>query len=390
MEPKVFEQTLKAGLDSLKKDLSSEIKETVSQEIEGKYKSAIDGAYDRIAKLERPDVQGNDAPTVDVMEPEQGRVRVYGPKDSVYKALGASVTRDEADKVRLGGMLAAFAYGPRTDAERQLLQAKAINSSSIEMPVAVASEFIDRMSPHMVAVEAGARRVVLQGKETHFIREANSPAVVWASELFDLAEAAPTFDSVALAPKTVRAFVEISREALQDSINLDSALSTVFTAAVAKAINEATFQGAGATEPQGLDVVVAQEQTYTLGGSPTWSTLIKARKQLRTANVDNFSLILAADMEEELDDAKDTTGQFILPPASFQNVRRFTNSGVTAGTGYLGDFSNVVYGFRLNPTVERFDQGSASRYSAYFLVVARLDIGVFRPTSFVRIEEAAA
>lgn len=325
---------------------------------------------------------------------EEGKVRLYHPGEKLSADHSPPAGEHGID---LGSYLRAVVQGPRTPAERTAVQ-NSITSDNYELPVHISAELIDRLraaNPLLRQGEggAGARTLSIEGGETKFIKITGDMSAVWHAELVEETPDDPTFGAVAMTPKTVLALTEIGRETLQDATNISEALTASFVGSINKAILEATFTGAGTTdEPEGLSTVVTQTEEYTNGGSPDWSHFVNAMKTLHDNNVpeDNRSFVYAPDIWQTLALIQDNNNRYQDAPSFIRNVPRFTTSGVTDGQAYAGDFSNLVYGFRMNFTLEQFPAAAAKKYGSIWVAAARLDIATFRPAAFVRIEEAAA
>lgn len=320
---------------------------------------------------------------------EDGSIRMYRSGEKI-----SADVPNEYPEVNLGSFLRAVIDKPRTDAERRAIQ-NSVDSSGYTLPSYVSSELINLLRARNPVIAAGARTITLDGLDkTSFIRIKQDPASIWHSELTDEKENFddPVFDAVVMAPKTVLAMTEISRELLADAANIDEALTNAFVGSINTAILNATFADTTANGPDGLGSVVTQTETYASGANPDWSQFVKASSTLHANNVpeDSRSFIYAPDVWEHLALETDDNGRYQDAPSFIRDVPSYTSSGVPAGVSYAGDFSEVVYGFRMNITLEQHRGVSAHKFASVWLAAARLDIGVFRPSALVRIEEAEA
>ena len=316
---------------------------------------------------------------------ESGSIRLYNPSQRI------SADIDEGD-LDLGSYLRAVVDKPRTDTERHAIQ-NSVSSSGYSMPKRVASELIDKLRAINPVVAAGARTISIEGLDsTKFVRIDGDPDAVWHTELTEQPLSDPSFSAVEMKPKTVLALTEISREVLQDATNLEEALTATFVGSINNAILEATFSGSAANEPTGLATTVTQTQEYANGGSPDWGDFVAASRTLHDQNIptDGRSFIHSPNIWETLALIQDNNGRYQDAPSFIRDVPNLTSSGVPAGIAYAGDFSNVVYGFRLNITLEQHNSFSVRKYGSIWMAAARLDMAVFRPSALVRIEEAAA
>jgi HK97 family phage major capsid protein len=318
-----------------------------------------------------------------------GSVKLYSPGESMAEDHKAPKDVD------LGAYLRAVVDGPRNNVEREVLQ-NSISSDDYELPTWIASQLIDKLraqNPLLKDDGAGARTLQLQGGDTKFIKTTGDPDAVWHKELTEETPDDPSFEPVIMKPKTVLSLTEVSKETIQDAQNIEEALTASFIGSINNAILEATFTGSGANTPTGLASTVTQTETYKKGGSPDWSNFVNASKTLYDNNVPeaNRSFVFAPNIWQALALTQDDNSRYQDAPSFIRNIPRFTSSGLNSGVAYVGDFSNVVYGIRLDITIERFGGGTAAKkYSNVFVTAMRLDIGCFRPSALVRVEEASS
>jgi len=316
---------------------------------------------------------------------EAGRIKAYAPHERIS---------DGSGDVSLGAFLRAAIDRPRNAVERNLIQ-NAIGSDGIELPSFVSDELIDLLraeNPLLRAGGAGARTLSIEGLDGQkFVRITGDATSVWHAELTEETPTDPTLDAVTLVPKTILALTEVSREVLQDSNMIEDALTATFTGGINDAILAATFAGTTANGPAGLGSLVTATEEYANGGAPDFSNFVNAHSDLYAANVPEGgrSNVMAPDVWKALNNLQDTTDQPIRKPFGLLDIPDFVSSGVPAGVAYSGDFRNVVYGFRTSIRIEQFPAAAAKKYASLWLAAIRLDMAVFRPSAFVRIEEAA-
>lgn len=321
--------------------------------------------------------------------PQEGGARLYKPNEKFYNA---SVTHDEADKLPAGSFLRAAMTAPRTPAERAAVQ-NSVTSSGFTLPTGVSAQVIDQLREMNPVIQAGAKSIELPKEaETNFVTITDYPNATWHAELTEESTDSPTFDKVTMKAKTLLSLFEVPRELEADSSNIDEAIRLAFVGSLNDAIVSATFTSPGANAPTGLDTLVTQTQEYANGETPDWSDIIAAQKTLFDNHVakDSVSNIHSPGNWQSLTNQTASDGQFINPPRGIESIPEFAAAGVPSGVSYQGDFSNVIYGFRMNLTIERNPAISAKKFGALWVAALRMDIAVFRPSALVRIEEAAA
>ena len=310
-------------------------------------------------------------------------IRLFGSKDKVF-SLG-----EHANDINLANFLKAAIQKPGNDSERAAIQAS-LGSDGYTLPTHVAAELVDRLRAGNPLIQAGARTMLLEGSDVKMVRVVTDPSAEFLPELGEQDLSTPAFDSVSFAPKTVRAIVEVGRELLQDSENVGEALSTAFIGSLNNAILTASFTGSGPNQPAGLLSQISVEEAYNSGSDPDWSHFVKANRRLYTANVpfEGRAHVLSPDVWESLALQVDNQNRFQNSPQFIENIPAYTSSGCPEGVGYCGDFSQLVYGFRLNIMLEQHQGIGVRKYASTWLAVARLDMKVLRPAaSLVRIRE---
>src|SRR5207247_8818606 len=110
-------------------------------------------------------------------------------------------------------------------------------------------EFIDRLRAAVVTMRAGARTIPLTSDKTTVARLLTDPAAAWRSENGAVASSDPTFDGVVFTPRSLAVVTPVSRELLEDSINIEDMLTLAFVRSFAAELDRVALQGTG-TPPQ--------------------------------------------------------------------------------------------------------------------------------------------
>ncbi|GEM_PF-1164933 len=323
---------------------------------------------------------------------EAGSIRLYQPNQRI--ANDFNKPQGTGRDVDLGSYLRAVVDKPRNAAEREVVQ-NSVTSGDYELPTHIAAELVDKLraqNPLLMNNGAGSRVVTLEGGDTKFITIDSDMSATFHAEMVEETPDDPAFGSKTLAPSTLLAMTEISNETLQDSANIEEALTTSFVGAINDAMLDATFAATTSNGPDGLGTYVTQTEEYSNGGNPDWSHFVNANKTLFDNNLseDGRSHILAPDVWSDLTLAKDSNGRYQDAPSGIRDIPNFTTSGVPTGEAYAGDFENVIYGMRLEINIRRYPSAAAKSYGTLFVAAMRYDLAVFRPNALVRIEEATA
>lgn len=231
----------------------------------------------------------------------------------------------------------------------------------------LASSFIDVLRNKMVLNTLGAQFLTgLQGNVA-IPRKTAASSAYWVAENVAPTEStnAPAFDQVTMTPKTLGAYVDISRRLmLQSSLDIENLVRNDLAASIAVAMDGAAIAGSGTNKPTGVlnTSGIGSVTLGTNGGAPTWAMVTNL---VREVDIDNALNGAAAFL---------TNGQV---KAKLSNTSKQT-SGVE-GNFILGPDVNTLYGYPLVVSQQvpaNLSKGSGSNLSAMiFGVWSELLIG---------------
>lgn len=231
----------------------------------------------------------------------------------------------------------------------------------------LAASFIDVLRNKMVLNTLGAQFLTgLQGNVA-IPRKTAASSAYWVAENVAPTEStnAPAFDQVTMTPKTLGAYVDISRRLmLQSSLDIENLVRNDLAASIAVAMDGAAIAGSGTNKPTGVlnTSGIGSVTLGTNGGAPTWAMVTNL---VREVDIDNALNGAAAFL---------TNGQV---KAKLSNTSKQT-SGVE-GNFILGPDVNTLYGYPLVVSQQmpaNLSKGSGSNLSAMiFGVWSELLIG---------------
>jgi HK97 family phage major capsid protein len=119
---------------------------------------------------------------------------------------------------------------------------------------------------------------------------------------------------------------------------------------------------------------------------------------IRQQNGEPNAVILNATIAGVLGKLQDTTHQPLNAPADVAALRRIVSnqlpqtetqgSASTCSSSYVGDFSQMVYGNRLDVKIVTgpYGTGTFAKRQLLIMAYARLDVAILRPNWFARIK----
>lgn len=292
----------------------------------------------------------------------------------------------------VGRYLRSMALGAQTDAERRALAEGSDSAGGYTVPTTLAADLIDRLRAQSVVNRAGARVVPLTTNSHSIAKLLTDPTPAWRSEAGAITESDPTFGQVTFAPHSLAVIVKVSRELLDDSLNVGSALPEVLTKALAQEMDRVALFGSGtAPEPRGV-ANVSGISTNALGSSlASYAPLVAARTSLLTANAGEPSAIIMHPRDEgTFAGLTDSTGQPLLMPQRLANVPVLTTTQIPTDGGadsdestiFVGDFRRLLIGMRQDIRVEVLRERYAETHQYAFIAHMRADVAVEHPAAF--------
>lgn len=283
-----------------------------------------------------------------------------------------------------------------------LAETKNVNTGStgVLIPAGFVPQWIDMARAQSVLSRAGMRTVTMPAQTLTYSHQTGDPTFSWrSSEGSSLTASDPTFATRQLSAKTLAVRTQVSLEAAQDIPNFGEQITAAYSKAFGAAIDLAGLTGSGSA-PTGL-INTPGVNTVAAGGTPAnWDKIVDGVAEHLGANntLESVSgMIFHPDLWKVF--AKLKTGissdntPLDLPPA-IANIPRFVTSNLqTANSPQdyvvpLGDFSALVMGVRMNPTIRILDATTsmASNLLVEIVGVARIDFLAVRPASFTLVE----
>lgn len=154
----------------------------------------------------------------------------------------------------------------------------------------LAQNFIDLLRNRMIVREAGATMLTGLVGNVAIPRQSGGATAYWVAENTAATESGQTFDQVAMSPKTVGAFTDISRKLLlQSSIDVESLVRMDLATVLALAIDLASLHGSGSSnQPTGIAATsgIGSVAGGTNGAAPTLAHLISLETEVAQDNAD--------------------------------------------------------------------------------------------------------
>ena len=176
----------------------------------------------------------------------------------------------------------------RSDQRRDLVVGTPSDGGNLVANDLLSGSFIDMLRNQMSVMNAGATMLTDLNGNIAIPRQTGGATGYWVAENGEVTGSAPTFDQVAMTPKTVGALVEYSRQfLLQSSIDAEVMVRTDIMLQLAIALDLAALNGAGSGGvPRGVlqTAGIGAVAGGTNGAAPTWAHIVKLETEVAADN----------------------------------------------------------------------------------------------------------
>lgn len=269
------------------------------------------------------------------------------------------------------------------------------------------ADFITALRARLVIVAAGAR--VMEGLRGDVSIPAQNAvtSTFWVAENVAPTEGAPTYRNVTMSPKTVAAFVDMSRQLiLQSDPSIEAIIRQDLIDGVAQQVDRVAINGGGSEEPDGIlqtSGIGSVADSATDGGAITWDKVIDLESAVDVANALDGALSYLSNAKVKGEMRKtvrvsSTDSRFIMDDPNELSGFRFLNtnnvpSDLTKGTGtalsamIFGNFNDLLIGHwgAVDVLVDPFSLSSQG--ATRMTIFNDIDVAVRHAESFAAIQD---
>lgn len=215
-------------------------------------------------------------------------------------------------------------------------------------------QFIDALRNASSVMAAGATTLTGLSGDVKIPRKSAGASAGWvSSEGGATSESEMTLATVSLAPKTLGAYTDVTRQLLiQSSEDVDRLIRDDLTAAIAIAIDKAALEGSGSSgQPTGiLNQTGVNTVTSFAAANPTFGEVVSLQTAVSEDNAlfGNLAYIVPPAMYGALKTTEKATNtaQFVVEnDGSIAGYNAIVSAQATAGNLYFGNFADCLVGF---------------------------------------------
>ena len=206
--------------------------------------------------------------------------------------------------------------------------------------------FIDMLRATSIAMQRGTVMSGLVG-DVAIPRQTGGATAYWLAEAGAPTETKAAFDQVTMSPKTVGAWVDISRKLTQQSsVDVEALIRNDLAATLGTAIDAVAINGGGTNEPDGIlqTTGIGAVVGGTNGAAPDWADIVDLESAVAVDNALNGALAYMSNYKVagklKQTDKASSFGEFILDGGEV-NGYEFLLTNQVPSTLTKGSASNV-------------------------------------------------
>jgi len=274
------------------------------------------------------------------------------------------------------------------------------SAGGFSVPEVLLNQIIDSMRARQIAVRAGAMTVPLTSDNVRMLKIESDPKPTWRAENSLIQESEPTFSAVTFEPKSLAVLVKVSRELLEDSLNINEALTLAFAGSMAEALDRAVMFGSGMNnEPLGLINQGIPEITMGDNGGEIvgYQRILDLLETFQSNdNWDSPSAMIMHPrtwraieglVNNEGDPMRAPESIYVVPKHISTNmpIDETQGSATNASSILIGDWQKLLIGIRSQMRVEILRETFGDRLQYGFIAHLRADAQVMHQRSFARL-----
>jgi HK97 family phage major capsid protein len=259
------------------------------------------------------------------------------------------------------------------------------------VPDSMVADVIDAARAQSVCMAAGARIFAMPSEAVTMTRVSGDPVFTFKEQNAAFEQSSVTFEELRMEAKTIGCYVALSRELAMDAINGTTAVEVAMARALGAAIDRLWLQGSGAGQPWGLKTH-SRVADIPVGGAVDYDDLLDAIETVESANAIPAAWIGHPQHKRDLaklrtGDGTNSAAAYLQAPADVAALSRYVTTNCPTTDLFIGDFTNLVLGFRENIRIELSQEAGDAfkKHQVLIKAYARLDGTILRPDHIARL-----
>lgn len=321
--------------------------------------------------------------------------------DSALKKL-----RPQSSGIGIGQFLRATVLGAQNEREQFAIVRAGDSTGGYQLPPDLSASVLDGIRLFSTYADAGAGFLPLTDGRMRVAQQVAEPDAAFRVESAPGAPSpVPTtnvFQGVQLSPKTVAVAVKMSRELLEDAVNVNEVVAEAMNRAIAHEVDRVIGFGTGGAEPTGIFSATGINTVAATGanGDPmdSYERLLDGIFALQSLGHTPNAAIMSPREARTIYGLTDSTGQPLRLPAVLEKMLLLTDVNApinqvkgtsnNASSMIVGDFRKLLVAIRSPIRIEVLREAANVtdvNLEYGFLAWLRMDVAVTNAKAFAKI-----
>lgn len=249
--------------------------------------------------------------------------------------------------------------------------------------------FIELLRHKLALGNAGIRTLSGLVGDLAIPKQTGGATAYWVGEAVDVTGSSQTFGQVALAPKTLGAFTDMSRKMIiQSTPDIEGIVVDDLSRVLALALDIAGLYGSGSSaQPLGVANVVGIQTKDITNNAPTFPELVDMESKIAAADADvaTMSYIVNAAMRGYMKSTvkfANTANTIWEPGNQVNGYNAITSNQLTSGDVFFGNWNDLVLGLWSGIDLSVDNISLAKQGGLRLIVLQDVDFAVRHAESF--------
>ena len=255
--------------------------------------------------------------------------------------------------------------------------------TKVAIPTPLAESILD-LARSQSAILGNIPIIPMENNNISVVVQKKDADAYFVAEEEAITESEAVFGAAKLYGRTIAILIPLTEQLLDSTSNLTEQLENSCARAIATALDKALIYGAGdgteeSKEIKGLSSYT-DINTIEHTGAVDYDFILKGIGAVKNNNIEPTNIAFNTEVGTNLSLAKDSSGQYIVPPATLSNYITTQSNNIKDKEAVIFDKDSLVIGMNKDITIEYGHYGdSFKKLMKGLRVHMRVDLGVLRP-----------
>ena len=255
--------------------------------------------------------------------------------------------------------------------------------TKVAIPTPLAESILD-LARSQSAILGNIPIIPMENNNISVVVQKKDADAYFVAEEEAITESDAVFGATKLYGRTIAILIPLTEQLLDSTSNLTEQLENSCARAIATALDKALLYGAGDGTEESKEIKGLSSYTdinnVTHTGAVDYDFILKGVGAVKNNNIEPTNIAFNTEVGTNLSLAKDSSGQYIVPPAALSNYITTQSNNIKDKEAVIFNKDSLVIGMNKDITIEYGHYGdSFKKLMKGLRVHMRVDLGVLRP-----------